>query len=279
MADYHTLLFEKRDSIGYLTLNRPSKLNALSPELMAELGQALDTIEDDPEVKVVILTGAGRAFSAGFDIGRPEGEPELYERPADDWRSALKKNITIFLKIWHSAKPYIAAINGYALAGACELAQLCDIKIASEQATLGEPEIRFGTGPPVLVTPFSVGLAKAKELLLTGQTLSAQEAERLGMINKVVAHAQLIPECEKMARTMINIAQVGIKYNKIAINRAFENMGFLNSIEQNLDLVTLFDTTRTEEQETFSRIRREKGLRAALDWRDARFKDDEESDE
>lgn len=274
MADYHTLLFEKRDGIGYLTLNRPSKLNALSPELMAELGQALDTIEDDPEVKVVILTGAGRAFSAGFDIGRPEGEPELYERPADDWRSALKKNITIFLKIWHSAKPYIAAINGYALAGACELAQLCDIKIASEQATLGEPEIRFGTGPPVLVTPFSVGLAKAKELLLTGQTLSAQEAERLGMINKVVAHDRLIPECEKMARTMINIAQVGVKYNKIAINRAFENMGFLNSIEQNLDLVTLFDTTRTEEQETFSRIRKEKGLRAALDWRDARFKDD-----
>lgn len=274
MADYQTLLFEKRDSIGYLTLNRPSKLNALSPELMAELGQALDTIEDDPEVKVVILTGAGRAFSAGFDIGRPEGEPELYERQADDWRSALKKNITIFLKIWHSAKPYIAAINGYALAGACELAQLCDIKIASEQATLGEPEIRFGTGPPVLVTPFSVGLAKAKELLLTGQTLSAQEAERLGMINKVVAHDQLIPECEKMARTMINIAQVGVKYNKIAINRAFENMGFLNSIEQNLDLVTLFDTTRTEEQETFSRIRKEKGLRAALDWRDARFKDD-----
>ena len=274
MADYRTLVFEKRDGIGYLTLNRPTKLNALSPELMTELGQALDAIEDDPEVKVVILTGAGRAFSAGFDIGAPEGEPELYDRLADTWRSSLKKNIAIFLKIWHSAKPYIAAINGYALAGACELAQLCDIKIASEQATLGEPEIRFGTGPPVLVTPFSVGLAKAKELLLTGETLSAQEAERLGMINKVVAHDQLIPECEKMARTLIKIAQVGVKYNKIAINRAFENMGFLNSIEQNLDLVTLFDTTRTEEQETFNQLRKDKGLRAALDWRDARFKDD-----
>lgn len=274
MADYRSLVFEKRNGIGYLTLNRPTKLNALSPELMAELGQVLDAIEDDPEVKVVILTGAGRAFSAGFDIGVPEGAPELYDQAADAWRSSLKKNITIFLKIWHSAKAYIAAINGYALAGACELAQLCDIKIASEQATLGEPEIRFGTGPPVLITPFSVGLAKAKELLLTGETLSAQEAERLGMINKVVAHEQLIPECEKMARTLINIAQVGVKYNKIAINRAFENMGFLNSIEQNLDLVTLFDTTRTEEQETFNQIRKDKGLRAALDWRDERFKDD-----
>ena len=188
--DYNNLLFEKRDGIGYLTLNRPDKLNALSPALMAELRHALDVIEADPEIKVVILTGAGRAFSAGFDIGAPEGEPEIYERQPDEWHSSLKQNIDTFLKIWHSSKPYIAAINGYTLAGACELAQLCDIKIASEQATLGEPEIRFGTGPPVLITPFSVGLAKAKELLLMGEMISAQEAERLGMINKVVPHDQ-----------------------------------------------------------------------------------------
>jgi enoyl-CoA hydratase/carnithine racemase len=273
--DYQNLLFEKKAGIGYLTLNRPDKLNALSPELMAELRHVLDTIEDDPEVKVVILTGAGRAFSAGFDIGGKEGDPEIYERSADEWRSLLKQNIDTFLKIWHSGKPYIAAINGYALAGACELAQLCDIKIASEHATLGEPEIRFGTGPPVLITPFSVGLAKAKELLLTGEMLSAQEAERIGMINKVVPHDRLMAECEKMARKLINIARVGVKFNKIAINRAFENMGFLSSIYQNLELVTLFDTSRTEEQETFNQIRKEKGLRAALDWRDARFKEEE----
>ncbi len=272
--DYTHLLFEKRDEIGYLTLNRPDKLNALSPALMAELGHAFDAIEADPEVKVVILTGAGRAFSAGFDIGAPQGEPEIYERQPDEWRSSLKQNIDTFLKIWHSSKPYIAAINGYALAGACELAQLCDIKIASEQATLGEPEIRFGTGPPVLITPFSVGFAKAKELLLMGEMISAQEAERLGMINKVVPHDQVMAECEKMARKLTKIARVGVKYNKIAINRAFENMGFLNSIAQNLDLVTMFDISRTEEQEAFNQIRKEKGLRAALDWRDARFKEE-----
>jgi enoyl-CoA hydratase len=275
MMDYQNLRFEKKDGIGYLTLNRPDKLNALSPELMAELRQALDMIEDDPEIKVVILTGAGRAFSAGFDIGAKEGEPEIYERSADEWRSHLKQNIDTFLKIWHSGKPYIAAINGYALAGACELAQLCDIKVASEHAVLGEPEIRFGTGPPVLITPFSVGLAKAKELLLTGEMLSAQEAERLGMINKVVPHDRLMAECEKTARKLIKIARVGVKFNKIAINRAFENMGFLNTIYQNLELVTLFDTSRTEEQEAFNQIRKEKGLRAALDWRDARFKEEE----
>jgi enoyl-CoA hydratase/carnithine racemase len=140
---------------------------------------------------------------------------------------------------------------------------------------LGEPEIRFGTGPPVLITPFSVGLAKSKELLLTGEMLSAQEAERLGMINKVVPHEKLMAECEKTARKLIKIARVGVKFNKIAINRAFENMGFLNSIYHNLELVVHFDTTKTEEQETFNRIRKEKGLRAALDWRDALFKEED----
>jgi enoyl-CoA hydratase/carnithine racemase len=273
--DYKNLLFKVKDEIGYLTLNRPDKLNSLSTELMDELRHVLDMIEADPKVRVVILTGSGRAFSAGFDISTKADEPEIYERSADEWRSLLKQNIDTFLKIWHSGKPYIAAINGYALAGACELAQLCDIKIASERAVLGEPEIRFGTGPPVLITPFSVGLAKAKELLLTGDTLSAQEAERLGMINRVVPHDQLMAECEKTARKLIKIAQVGVKFNKAMVNRAFENMGFLNTIYQNLELVTLFDTSRTEEQETFNRIRREKGLRAALDWRDALFKEDE----
>jgi enoyl-CoA hydratase/carnithine racemase len=273
--DYQNLLFEKKNGIGYLTLNRPDKLNALSAELMAELRHVLDVIEADADVNVVILTGSGRAFSAGFDIGAKEGEPEIYERSADEWRSHLKQNIDTLLKIWHSSKPYIAAINGYALAGACELAQLCDIKIASERAVMGEPEIRFGTGPPVLITPFSVGLARAKELLLTGEMISAHEAERLGMINRVVPHDRLMAECEKTARKLIKIARVGVKFNKAAINRAFENMGFLNSIYQNLELVVLFDTSRTAEQETFNQIRKEKGLRAALDWRDARFKEDD----
>ncbi len=184
--EYHNLLFKVKEGIGYLTLNRPEKLNSLSRELMDELRQALDMIEADSMVKVVILTGSGRAFSAGFDISPETGVADILESSADEWRSFVKQNIDTFLKIWHSEKPYIAAINEYALGGACELAQLCDIKIASDRAALGEPEIRFGAGPPVLITPFSVGLTKAKELLLTGETLSAQEAEKLGMINRVV---------------------------------------------------------------------------------------------
>jgi enoyl-CoA hydratase/carnithine racemase len=270
--EYTTIRFDKRQGIGYLTLNRPEKLNAISRDMLAELRHVLRAIETDHEVRVVILTGAGRAFSAGFDIGG--ADKEIYELQPDEWREHLKEDIETFLMIWHLSKPVIAAINGYALAGACELAQICDIKIASDQAVLGEPEVRFGTGPPLLITPFSVGLAKAKELLLTGDMIDAHEAERLGMINRVVPHDELMAECERTARKLMKIAQVGLKMNKIAVNRALEGMGFLQAIQHNLELVVHFDTSRTPEQEEFNRIRAEQGLRAALDWRDARFQED-----
>ena len=175
--------------------------------------------------------------------------------------------------IWNLSKPVIAAVNGYALAGACELVQVCDIKIASDRAILGEPEIRAGLGPPLLITPFSVGLAKAKELLLTGDTIDAYEAQRLGMVGRVVPHDQLMEECLRTAKKITNISQVGIKMSKIAVNRALEGMGFLSTIQHNLELMTQFDTSESPEQEEFNAIRREQGLRAALNWRDAKFKD------
>jgi enoyl-CoA hydratase len=177
------------------------------------------------------------------------------------------------MMIWNLSKPVIAAVNGYALAGACELVQVCDIKIASEMAILGEPEIRAGVGPPLLITPFSVGMAKAKELLFTGDTIDAHEAVRLGMLNKVVPHDRLMAECERTAHKITRISQVGVKMSKIAVNRAMEGMGFLSSIEHNLELMVHFDTSRTPEQEEFNAVRREKGLKAALAWRDDRFRD------
>jgi len=273
-VDYQNLLVSVEAGIGTLTLNRPDKLNALSPELMAELRHALATLDGDEAVRVVILTGAGRAFSAGFDISPPDENGEIYDLQPDTWRQQLKENIDTFLMIWNLSVPVIAAINGYALAGACELAQICDIKIASDRAVMGEPEIRFGTGPPLLITPFSVGLAKAKELLLTGDTIDAREAERIGMINRVVAHDDLMAECRRTARKLMKIARVGLKMNKISVNRALEGMGFLASIQQNLELMVHFDTTRTPEQEQFNQIREANGLRAALDWRDALFAED-----
>ena len=238
---------------------------------MAELREALTTIDADPEIRVAILTGAGRAFSAGFDIEREPGEPHLHEVPADTRREQLKDHIDTFMMVWNLSKPVIAAVNGFALAGACELVQVCDIKIASERAVLGEPEIRAGLGPPFLITPFSVSPMKAKELLLTGDTIDAHEAARLGMVNRVVPHDDLMAECEKTARKICLMAQVGVKMTKRAVNRAMEGMGFLSTIEHNLELMVHFETSTSPETEEFNNVRREKGLRAALDWRDARF--------
>lgn len=270
---FEFLIYERKGPICYLTLNRPEKLNALSAGLMAELREALATIEADPEIRVAILTGAGRAFSAGFDITREAGDPDLHEVPADTRREHLKEHIDTFMMIWNLSKPVIAAINGFALAGACELAQVCDIKIASERAVLGEPEIRAGLGPPFLITPFSVSPMKAKELLLTGDTMDAQEALRTGMINRVVPHDDLMSECEKTAKKICLMAQVGVKMTKRAVNRTMEGMGFLAAIEHNLELMVHFETSTSPEIEEFNEVRREKGLRAALDWRDARFRD------
>lgn len=270
---FENIIYEKKGAIGYLTLNRPDRLNALNAPLLAELREALDVLEDDPDIRAVIMTGAGRAFSAGFDINREPGDPDPQDLQPDQWRAHLKSHIDTFLKVWNLSKPVIAAVNGYALAGACELVQVCDIKIASERAIMGEPEIRAGVGPPLLITPFSVNLATAKELLLTGDTIDAHEAARVGLVSRVVPHEDLMAECEKVARKICLISAVGIKMQKIAVNRALEGMGFLSAIQHNMELMTHFDTSVTPEQEEFNAIRQERGLRAALDWRDARFRE------
>ena len=267
------VIYERRESIAYITLNRPDKLNALNAGLVADLQDALDVVEVDPDVRVAIITGAGRAFSAGFDINPDPGAPSPHDGSPDQWRSHLQELIDTFMKVWNLPKPVIAAVNGYALGGACELVQVCDVKIASERAVMGEPEIRAGFGPPLLITPYSVNLAAAKELLLTGDTVDAYEAARIGLVSRVVPHDGLMAECERVARKMCLMSQLGVKMSKIAVNRALENMGFLNAVSQNLELMTIFDTSTSPEQEEFNAVAAEKGLRAALNWRDARFKE------
>ena len=268
---FQTLRYEQQDAIGYLTLNRPDRLNALSPTLMAELREALDAIAANPDVRALILTGAGRAFSAGFDIQTEAADPAGEPLSVDGRRSRLKANIDTFLMVWNLPQPVIAAVNGYALGGACELVQVCDIKIASDRAMLGEPEIRLGYGAPLLMTPYSVNLAMAKELLLTGDIIDAHHAARIGMVNRVVPHDDLLPECERIARKICRIPAIGVKTTKTAVNRALESAGFLNALNHNLELMTQFDTAETPEQTEFARIRAAGGLRAALQWSRARF--------
>ena len=265
---YTTIRYEVHDHILQLTFNRPEKLNAFNRELVRETIAAFELAEADDEVQLIIVTGAGRAFSAGYDISGARGEQE---RSPYGWRLHQRENLTFSLQPWQVSKPVIAMINGYCLAGACEFALLCDLRVASEQATFGEPEIRFGAGAPILITPWIVGLTKAKELLYTGDTMDAHEALRLNMINKVVPHEKLEEETYKLARRILKIAPENVRLTKQAINKTYELMGLKQALEYNVEVVTIMENTETEVQRTFNQIKQEKGLRAALDWRDARF--------
>jgi len=269
-VSYRTILYDVQDHILKLTFNRPEKLNAFSRELVRETIEAFQLADLDDDIHLIIVTGAGRAFSAGYDIS---GVRDEQERSPYGWRLHQRENLAFSLQPWQVSKPVIAMVNGYCLAGACEFALMCDLRVASEKATFGEPEIRFGAGAPILITPWIVGLTKAKELLYTGDTMDAQEALRLNMINKVVPHEQLEEETYRLARRILKIAPENLRLTKQAINKTYELMGLKHALEYNVEVVTIMENTETEVQRTFNQIKQEKGLRAALDWRDARFRE------
>ena len=263
--------YERRGPAAWITLNRPDKLNALSREMVAALHEALGRAESDDEVKVVVITGAGRAFSAGFDIS-PENEAGI-EGPLG-WREELAKDIDVTMRVWSLPKPVIAAVRGWCLGGACELAMACDLIVATVDARFGEPEIRFGSGPVTLLMPFVLGQKKTNELLFTGDALDAAEAERLGLVNRVVPDEELDVAVTELVRKIAPTPLPVLRLTKIALNRAYEAMGLREAVAANLDLSAMLNAADTPEQREFNEIARERGVKAALAWRDARYGED-----
>jgi enoyl-CoA hydratase len=208
---YETILYEKQPRIGYVTLNRPNVLNAQSPAMFDELARVFGEIKRDAEVGVVILTGAGdRAFCAGADINFLKALAQLTPIAAKDF---VGKNRLAFGAIEDLGKPVIAAVNGYALGGGCELAMACHIRIASESARFGQPEINLGLFPGAGGTqrlPRLLGKGPALEMMLTGEAISALEAHRLGLVNKVVPAVELMPTAEKLAQQILSKAPLAV---------------------------------------------------------------------
>jgi enoyl-CoA hydratase len=264
------VLYEQRGPAAWVTLNRPDKLNAISREVVAALHEALGRAEADDEVKVVVLTGAGRAFSAGFDIS-PENESGI--EGALGWREELAHDIDVTMRVWSLPKPVIAAVRGWCLGGACELAMACDLIVATEDARLGEPEIRFGSGPVTLLMPFVLGQKKTNELLFTGDSIDAAEAERLGLVNRVVPGEELETAVTALVRRIAPTPLPVLRLTKIALNRAYEAMGLRNAVASNLELSAMLNAADTPEQREFNAIARQHGVKAALAWRDARYAD------
>src|SRR5918996_543414 len=220
---YDTLLYEHKERIGYVTLNRPRLLNAQSPEMFDELAQVFGEIKRDPAAGVVILTGAGdRAFCAGADINYLKALAQMTPMAA---KTFVEKNRLAFGAIAHLGKPVIAAVNGYALGGGCELAMACHIRLASENARFGQPEINLGLFPGAGGTqrlPRLVGTGIALEMMLSGEAISAQEAHRVGLVNKVVPADELMPAAERLAQQILSKAPLAVGVILEAVQHGME---------------------------------------------------------
>ena len=271
MSEDHATSVLRREPTPWgvrLILDRPAKLNALSNELVEALVEAIDVAEADPAVRVIVLEGAGRAFSAGYDLTE---EAEGGIGGPVEWRALLAVDVAATLRILDCPKPVIAQIHGYALAGGLELAMACDLIVAAEGTKLGEPEIRYGSAPVTLLMPYLIGQKKTRELLLTGDTIDAVEAERIGLINRVVPLERLAAEVDALADRLARTPPEVMGPTKRMLNRAMDAAGFRLAVEAGLDLGAIVNAADTPEQREWDEIVRRDGLKAALAWRDKRY--------
>ncbi len=216
---YQTIRYEKSGNIGIATINRPEALNALNSTVISELEQLVSEIEKDHELAALILTGEGRSFVAGADIGE--------QCPLDlaGGRAWGQRGSALFRRIEKLEIPTIAAVNGFALGGGCEIAMSCDIILASEKAKFGQPEVGLGITPGFSGTqrlPRRVGAAKAKELIFSGKMIKADEAKEIGLVNAVYAPEELMNGAMEMAKSFAKNAPIAVKYSKACIDRGMQ---------------------------------------------------------
>ncbi len=253
---YRTITVETKGHVGLITLNRPKALNALNAALIAELNQALDRYEADDGIAAIVITGSERAFAAGADIKEMQ-DKTFIDVVRDDF-------ILPWERITRCRKPVIAAVAGYALGGGCELAMMCDIIIAADDAKFGQPEITIGTLPGSGGTQRltrAAGKAKAMEMILTGRMMDAEEAERAGLVSRVVPAADVVDEAIKTAESIATMSAPVVALAKEAVNRAFET--------------TLAEGVRFERrlfQSTFATEDRAEGMAAFLEKRQPAFR-------
>ena len=266
------VLYEQIDAVAVISLNRPERLNAMDQAMLKELNQAAERAEQDDRIRAVVLTGAGNAFSSGFDL---KAQAESTPQGIDEWRPVLRRNFDACMSFWHLAKPTVAAVHGPALAGACELSMACDITIADETAIFGEPELRFGAGIVVMLLPWMVGPKRAKEIILLGlDDISAREAKEMGLINRIVPKGEDLNTALSIAKKLSRIDSSLMAQTKQALNRSYAIMGMEEALEFALETDTQIEGEGMPTKAKFLQIARDQGLRAAITWRDSLTEDD-----
>ena len=266
---FETINYTVTDAVATLTLSRPERANALNARMLDEINRAMDMAEADAAVRVVVVTGAGAAFSSGFDLKEQmERRPEGF----DQWRNVLRKDFDAVMRFWHCPKPTLAAVRGPCLAGAFELMLACDMTVASDTAFFGEPELKFGAGIVVMLLPWLTGPKIAKEIILLGEDrVSATRARELGIVNRVVADGVLEAETAKVARHLATLDPALLKLTKRAINQTLEKQGLLDALEAALAIDLDIEGPGSADKIAFMEVARAEGLKAALAWRDRRF--------
>lgn len=270
---YENLRYELKGPIATITLNRPEAMNALSVGLEAELHEALDEAEADDGVRAIILTGAGNAFSAGYDLSGGEAGRQRLPSGAflRSWYQRAMRNPRNMLHLWELSKPVIAAVNGWCIGGGMWYALACDITYASDRAVFGQPEVRQISNSNILFAAL-VGWKHAHRYTLTGDHFDAQEALRIGVVNEVVPHDELMDQVTALARRIAQVPRDSVRLNKAITVYGLESMGIRTALNTNAFLSTIVEASNDgPEVEAMQQAQREGGLRAFLQVRDGPF--------
>jgi enoyl-CoA hydratase/carnithine racemase len=280
MPTYDTILYEKQRHGVLITWNRPETLNAISRQLEYELAEALDEAERDPEVRAIVMTGMGRGFSSGYDIGgeRPQpvwpyGVPEGHSVAAllDDWRSRSQSETKKLMQIWELSKPVIAAVHGWCVGGGSWYALACHMTYASEDAVFAQPEVRMISNTNFFWT-LNAGYKHALRYGLTGDHIDAKEALRIGIINDIVPRDELIDRCFQIVERIARISPETIKLNLYVATKGLEMMGLRNALTLNDELSALVQSSQREDfKRHLVEAKKEGGMRAFLQRRDGPF--------
>ena len=274
---FEAIDYTAEDGIARITLNRPERLNAINRKLISDLREAVIAANEDSEVRVIVLSGAGRAFCAGYDLDWGTRAEDATQRemaghwdPVRDYEG-MSRNVRVFMSLWESPKPVIAQIHGWCVGGGTDMALCADLIYMAEDAQIGYPPARVWGEPTSVMWVYRLGLEHAKRLMLSGESLSGSEAARLGLASRAVPAAELASVVDEMARKLATIPANQLALSKLLVNQAYENMGLRTT-----QLIgTFFDgvARHTPEGIAWRDLAMKEGFREAVRWRDAPFGD------
>lgn len=267
---FDTLIYDTAEpGIGIVTFNRPERANAMNQHMLTELDELCTMLAGDKNLRAVIVTGAGKAFSSGFDL---KAQAENTPKGVAEWATVLEADFKGIMSFWNLPVPTIAAVNGAALAGGFELMMGCDLAYAVENAVFGEPELKFGAGIVAMLLPWYVTPKVAKGVIFTGDdSITARQALDWGLINGIVEPSALMNAALATARKVARLDPMAMRRTKMALHRTYELMGMQASLRAALDIDIMIESEGTDLKRGFLEVLRKEGLGKALAWREERF--------